>query len=143
MPTILVQVNPLFGTIYNSLYLMARSIHNARKAGMSLSGSNLAYFRRNTVFNGFNQKFQVDNSGEVKTNYVILDTDNQGSALHRTYLVDLISAKVRFAGRSIFFPGGSPPPSDSTCWFEPSVPCTGGNCRHCERSDFSIDVSKL
>uniref|UniRef100_A0A665US34 Guanylate cyclase n=1 Tax=Echeneis naucrates TaxID=173247 RepID=A0A665US34_ECHNA len=115
------QVNPLFGTIYNSFYLLARSIHNARRAGMQLSGSNLAYFTKNTTFSGFNQKVKVDTAREVKTNYVILDTDNSGSQLYQTYMVDLTSGVLRFAGRSIHFPGGSPPSPDSSCWFEKNV----------------------
>uniref|UniRef100_A0A665UT27 Guanylate cyclase n=1 Tax=Echeneis naucrates TaxID=173247 RepID=A0A665UT27_ECHNA len=120
------QVNPLFGTIYNSFYLLARSIHNARRAGMQLSGSNLAYFTKNTTFSGFNQKVKVDTAREVKTNYVILDTDNSGSQLYQTYMVDLTSGVLRFAGRSIHFPGGSPPSPDSSCWFEKNAICSGG-----------------
>uniref|UniRef100_A0A3Q1GI92 Guanylate cyclase n=1 Tax=Acanthochromis polyacanthus TaxID=80966 RepID=A0A3Q1GI92_9TELE len=120
------QVHPLFGTIYNSIYLLAKSIHNARKAGMQLSGSNLAYFTKNTTFSGFNQKVRVDSGGEMKTNYIVLDSDNRGSQLYQTYLVDLTSGKLRFAGRSIRFPGGSPPPSDSSCWFDKTAICTGG-----------------
>ncbi|XP_005808967.1 retinal guanylyl cyclase 2-like isoform X1 [Xiphophorus maculatus] len=120
------QVNPLFGTIYNSIYLLARSIHNARKAGMLLSGSNLAYFSKNTSFNGFNQKVLVDTSGEVKTNYVILDSDSRSSQLYQAYIVDLKAGELRFAGRSIHFPGGSPPTADSGCWFDENVICTGG-----------------
>uniref|UniRef100_A0A3Q2GNU0 Guanylate cyclase n=1 Tax=Cyprinodon variegatus TaxID=28743 RepID=A0A3Q2GNU0_CYPVA len=124
-----VQVNPLFGTIYNSIYLLARSIHNARKAGMRLSGSNLAYFTKNTSFNGFNQKVQVDSSGEVKTNYVVLDSDKRSSQLYQAYYVDLKAGVLRFAGRSIHFPGGSPPTADSRCWFDKNVICTGGERR--------------
>uniref|UniRef100_A0A3Q0SQG1 Guanylate cyclase n=1 Tax=Amphilophus citrinellus TaxID=61819 RepID=A0A3Q0SQG1_AMPCI len=124
--TLPVEVNPLFGTIYNSIYLLAKSIHNARKAGMMLSGSNLAYFTRNITFNGFNQEVKVDTSGTVKTSYIILDTNNRGSQLYQTYLVDLTSGVLRFAGRSIHFPGGSPPPSDSSCWFDEGTICTGG-----------------
>uniref|UniRef100_A0A3Q1CL55 Guanylate cyclase n=1 Tax=Amphiprion ocellaris TaxID=80972 RepID=A0A3Q1CL55_AMPOC len=120
------QVHPLFGTIYNSIYLLAKSIHNARKAGMRLSGSNLAYFTKNTTFSGFNQKVRVDTSGEIKTNYIVLDSVNWGNQLYQTYLVDLTSGKLRFAGRSIHFPGGSPPPSDSSCWFDKTAMCTGG-----------------
>lgn len=93
---------------------------------MQLSGSNLAYFTKNTTFSGFNQKVQMDTAGEVKTNYVVLDTDNSGSQLYQTYVVDLTSGVLRFAGRSINFPGGSPPPSDSNCWFEKNGVCTGG-----------------
>ncbi|XP_005927321.1 retinal guanylyl cyclase 2 isoform X1 [Haplochromis burtoni] len=120
------QVHPLFGTIYNSIYLLAKSIQNVRKAGMQLSGSNLAYFKRNITFNGFNQEVKVDTSGSVKTNYIILDSDNRGSKLYQTYVVDLTSGALRFAGRSINFPGGSPPPSDSSCWFDQGTICTGG-----------------
>nr|XP_040042026.1 retinal guanylyl cyclase 2 isoform X2 [Gasterosteus aculeatus aculeatus]XP_040042034.1 retinal guanylyl cyclase 2 isoform X2 [Gasterosteus aculeatus aculeatus] len=120
------QVTPLFGTIYNSIYLLAKSIHNTRRGGMPLSGSNLAYFVKNTTFTGFNQKVKVNTGGEVKTNYVILDSDNRGGKLYQTYLVDLTTGSLRFAGRSIQFPGGYPPPSDSSCWFDENVMCTGG-----------------
>ncbi|XP_026232423.1 retinal guanylyl cyclase 2 [Anabas testudineus] len=120
------QVNPLFGTIYNSIYLLAKSIHNIRRAGMPLSGSNLAYFTKNTTFIGFNQKVQVDTGGKVKMKYVILDTNNKGSQLYQTYVVDLTSEVLQFAGKSINFPGGSSPSADSSCWFEKNAVCTGG-----------------
>ncbi|XP_017275468.1 retinal guanylyl cyclase 2 [Kryptolebias marmoratus] len=120
------QVNPLFGTIYNSIYLLAKAIHNGRKAGLQLSGSNLASSTKNTTFDGFNQKVQVDTSGEVKTSYVILDSDSKGSRLYPAYVVDLKSGMLRFAGRSIHFPGGSPPTADSRCWFDENAICTGG-----------------
>lgn len=123
-------MNPLFGTIYNSIYLLAHSIHNTRRAGVLLSGSNLAFFAKNITFSGFNQVVKVDNRGDVKTSYVILDTDNTGGQLYQTYTVDLRSGRLRFAGRSINFPGGSPPPSDSTCWFDKTAICTGGGCFH-------------
>ncbi|KAL6116406.1 uncharacterized protein ACO6RY_01031 [Pungitius sinensis] len=120
------QVTPLFGTIYNSIYLLAKSIHNTRRGGMPLSGTNLAYFIKNTTFTGFNQKVMVNTAGEAKTNYVILDSDNRGGKLYQTYLVDLTTGSLRFAGRSIQFPGGYPPPSDSSCWFDKNIICTGG-----------------
>lgn len=93
---------------------------------MPLSGSNLAFFTRNITFSGFNQKVKVDKRGVIQTNYVILDTDNTGGQLYQTYMVDMASGKLRFAGRSINFPGGSPPPSDSSCWFDKTAICTGG-----------------
>ncbi|XP_051934336.1 retinal guanylyl cyclase 2 isoform X2 [Hippocampus zosterae] len=120
------QVNPLFGTIYNGIYLLAKSIHKVRRVGMHLSGSNLAHFTKNISFNGFNQKVQVNNGGEIKTGYIILDTSHAGSRLYPTYIVDLTSGQLRFAGRSIHFPGGSPPPSDSSCWFVKSALCEPG-----------------
>ncbi|CAL8344735.1 unnamed protein product [Arctogadus glacialis] len=120
------QVHPLFGTIYNSIYLLAKSIHSARQTGTLLSGSNLAYLTRNRTFDGFNQKVRVSADGTVTTNYVILDMDGVGSQLYSTYTLDPASGNVRFAGRNINFPGGSPPASDSLCWFDKTVTCTGG-----------------
>lgn len=101
-------------------------MHNARRAGKWLSGTNLAYFTRNMTFSGSNQKIQIDTEGESQTNYVILDSDGWEGQLYRSYMVDLSTDMVRFAGKSINFPGGSPPPSDSSCWFEPNTICTGG-----------------
>ncbi|XP_056329816.1 retinal guanylyl cyclase 2 isoform X2 [Danio aesculapii] len=120
------QVSPLFGTIFNSLYLLAKSMHNARRAGRWFSGTNLAYFTRNITFTGFNQDIQTDEQGNGQTNYVILDTEAWGTQLYRCFLVDMTSDLVLFAGRFIHFPGESPPPSDSSCWFEDNAICTGG-----------------
>ncbi|XP_035291035.1 retinal guanylyl cyclase 2-like [Anguilla anguilla] len=120
------QVSPLFGTIYNGIYFIAKAMHNSRKAGRWLSGTNVASFSKSLAFNGFNQKIQTDSFGRGLTNYVILDSDGKGSQLYHTYLVDLSTDLVRFAGRSIHFPGGTPPPADPSCWFEPDSVCTGG-----------------
>ncbi|XP_051521502.1 retinal guanylyl cyclase 2 isoform X1 [Myxocyprinus asiaticus] len=120
------QVSPLFGTIYNSLYLIAKSMHNARRAGKWLSGTNLAFFTRNMTFTGFNQNIRIDNQGNGQTNFVILDTDGWGTQLYRCFQVDMSLDMVLFAGTSIHFPGGFPPSSDSSCWFDPNAICTGG-----------------
>ncbi|ROK28157.1 Retinal guanylyl cyclase 2 [Anabarilius grahami] len=120
------QVSPLFGTIYNSLYLFAKSMHNARRAGKWFSGSNLAFFTRNVTFSGFNQNIRTDAQGNGQTKYVILDTDGWGTQLYRCFQLDLTLDMVLFAGKSINFPAGSPPPSDSSCWFDPNTICTGG-----------------
>lgn len=93
---------------------------------MPLSGPNLAYFAKNINFAGFSHNVKVDNRGEVRTSYVILDSDGTGSQLYQTYTVDLTAGRLRFAGRSISFPGGAPPSSDSVCWFDKSAICTGG-----------------
>lgn len=123
------QVSPLFGTIYNSLYLLAKSMHNTRRAGRWFSGTNLAYFTRNITFTGFNQDIQTDEQGNGQNNYVILDTEAWGTQLYRCFLVDMTSDLVLFAGRFIHFPGESPPPSDSSCWFEDNAICTGGTTK--------------
>ncbi|XP_051535145.1 retinal guanylyl cyclase 2-like [Myxocyprinus asiaticus] len=120
------QISPLFGTIYNSLYLIAKSMHNARRAGKWLSGTNLAFFTRNMTFTGFNQNIRIDTQGKRQTNFVILDTDGWGTQLYRCFQVDMSSDMVLFAGTSIHFPGGSPPSSDSSCWFDSNAICTGG-----------------
>ncbi|KAM6945893.1 retinal guanylyl cyclase 2 [Aplochiton taeniatus] len=120
------QVNPLFGTIYNSMYQLARSIHNARRAGQWLSGTNIAYFARNMTFNGFNQKIRISSFGDSQTNFAILDSNGLGSQLYLTHLVDMTTDTVGLAERPIHYPGGSPPPSDSSCWFDQNILCTGG-----------------
>ncbi|XP_016131655.1 retinal guanylyl cyclase 2-like [Sinocyclocheilus grahami] len=120
------QVSPLFGTIYNSLYLLAKSMHNARRTGKWFSGSNLASFTRNITFSGFNQNIRMDAQGNGQTDYVILDTDGWGSELYRCFYVNLTLDKVLFAGTYIHFPAASPPPSDSSCWFDPNAICAGG-----------------
>ncbi|XP_066555667.1 retinal guanylyl cyclase 2 [Amia ocellicauda] len=119
-------VSPLFGTIYNSIYLMAKAIHNSRKVAYWLSGTNLASFTKNLTYNGFNQKIEMDSQGNTLTNYVILDMNGQGSQLYRTYIVDMTANMLRYTGRAIHFPGGSPPKADSSCWFKPNTICTGG-----------------
>lgn len=101
-------------------------MHNSRRAGQWFSGTNLAFYTRNLTFPGFNQNIQIDSQGEGQTNYVILDSDGWGTDLYLCYLVDLGSNMVRYAGRSIHYPGGSPPSADSSCWFNPKTICTGG-----------------
>ncbi|XP_036380077.1 retinal guanylyl cyclase 2-like [Megalops cyprinoides] len=125
-PTNPEQVSPLFGTIYNGIYFIAKAMHNSRRAGQWLSGTNLVSFTANLTFNGFNQRIKTDGLGSGLTNYVILDTDGQGSQLHRVYHVDMSTDTLHFAGRSIHFPGGTLPPADPSCWFEPNAICTGG-----------------
>lgn len=101
-------------------------MHNARRAGKWFSGSNLAFFTRNVTFSGFNQDIRTDAQGSGQTKYVILDTDGWGTQLYRCFQVDMTLDMVLFAGKSINFPAGSPPPSDSSCWFDPNAICTGG-----------------
>ncbi|XP_053543436.1 retinal guanylyl cyclase 2 [Ictalurus punctatus] len=120
------QVSPLFGTIYNGLYLLAKAMHNTRRAGQWYSGTNLAFYTRNLTFPGFNQNIQIDSQGDGQTNYVILDSDGWGTDLYLCYMVDIGSNMVRYAGRSIHYPGGSAPSADSSCWFNPKTICTGG-----------------
>lgn len=43
----LLQVSPLFGTIYNSIFFMAHAVHHLRQSGEWMSGGNLARQTRN------------------------------------------------------------------------------------------------
>ncbi|XP_077197363.1 retinal guanylyl cyclase 2-like [Paroedura picta] len=121
------QVSPLFGTIYDAVYLVAKALDNAHQPGTSeLSGMTLAEHTRNLNFAGFSHRIQVDSRGKVVANYVILDTDGRGSRLSPTYLLGTSSGSVQPLGRAIHFPGGGPPPEDSSCWFDPDVLCIRG-----------------
>ncbi|XP_036392413.1 retinal guanylyl cyclase 2 [Megalops cyprinoides] len=120
------QVSPLFGTIYNSIYLLAKAMDSTRREGQQITGTNLASFTKNLTFAGFNQNVRTDSRGAAVTGYVILDTDGQGSQLYQTHLVDLSADLVQFTGLSIHFPGGAAPSADSSCWFNPSVLCREG-----------------
>lgn len=44
------QVSPLFGTIYNSVVFMAHAVHRVRQSGQWMSGGNLAGHTRNLAF---------------------------------------------------------------------------------------------
>ncbi|XP_029459004.1 retinal guanylyl cyclase 2-like [Rhinatrema bivittatum] len=120
------QVSPLFGTIYNSMYFLAKAMNNARRQGVWISGTNLAEHTKNLDFAGFNQRIYTDENGNGLSNYVVLDTDGRVNQLFQTYLVELSSNLVHFLGKTIHFPGGNPPPADSRCWFDPDTVCIGG-----------------
>ncbi|XP_072361836.1 retinal guanylyl cyclase 2-like [Scyliorhinus torazame] len=120
------QVSPLFGTIYNAIYFVAKAMNNNRKHQAWVSGSNIAMFSRNIKFDGFNQKIWTDKNGDSFTDYVILDTDGKGTELYRTYTVDMEADLLRLTGRTINFPNGILPKTDSACWFTRGKICTGG-----------------
>ncbi|NXT77666.1 GUC2F cyclase, partial [Zapornia atra] len=120
------EVSPLFGTIYDAIYFMAMAIDSARRKGVRKLGSNIAQHTKNFSFPGFSHWIETDNCGRGLSNYMILDTDGRGNQLFPTHLVDMSSGSVKSLGRAIHFPGGAPPKSDSSCWFDPDVLCTGG-----------------
>ncbi|NXP80032.1 GUC2F cyclase, partial [Ramphastos sulfuratus] len=120
------QVSPLFGTIYDAIYFMAMAIDSARRNRARVSGSNIAEHTKNFSFPGFNNWIQTDNCGKRMSNYVILDTDGRGNQLFPTHLLDMSSDSVKSLDCAIHFPSGGPPKSDSSCWFDPDVLCTGG-----------------
>ncbi|XP_034971274.2 retinal guanylyl cyclase 2-like [Zootoca vivipara] len=121
------QVSPLFGTIYDAIYLVAKALAKAHQQGATeVSGKTLTQHVRNLDFAGFSRRVEADSKGKPLAQYVILDTDGRGSHFFPTYLLVASSGLVQTLGRAMHFPGGSPPPADSSCWFDPDVPCIRG-----------------
>ncbi|KAL7983061.1 hypothetical protein Chor_010403 [Crotalus horridus] len=125
-------VSPLFGTIYDAIYLVTKALAKVGQPQTSeLSGTTLIQHVRNLDFAGFNRRIQVDSQGRPLAKYVILDTDGKESHLHPTYLLAASSGRMQPLGRAVHFPGGRPPPADSACWFEPQVLCErNGVCEY-------------
>ncbi|KAL7374649.1 hypothetical protein ABVT39_004666 [Epinephelus coioides] len=120
------QVSPLFGTIYNSILVMAHAAHRVREAGEWMSGGNLARHTRNLDLQGFSHPIKTNGSGAALLEYLILDTDGLSWELKPTYSINMETGMVRFLGREIHFPRGYRPRKDSSCWFTPGVICSGG-----------------
>ncbi|XP_067888872.1 retinal guanylyl cyclase 2 [Heterodontus francisci] len=120
------QVSPLFGTIYNGVYFIAKAMENVQRDGVHVSGTTLANYTKKLKFAGFNQEIKTNGRGEGIVNYVILDTDGRSHHLFPTYTINMTTETVQDRGIAIHFPGGSPPDADSSCWFDPNAICTGG-----------------
>ncbi|XP_041055269.1 retinal guanylyl cyclase 2 [Carcharodon carcharias] len=120
------QVSPLFGTIYNGIYFIAKAMENVQRDGLHISGMTLAKYTKNLTFAGFNQKIGTNSRGEGIANYIILDTDGRSHHLSPTYTLNMATEMVEDRGITIHFPGGSSPGADSSCWFDPDTICTGG-----------------
>ncbi|XP_036404361.1 retinal guanylyl cyclase 2 [Megalops cyprinoides] len=120
------QVSPLFGTIYNSILLMAYAMQSVRLSGAWVSAANLVRHSRSLDFYGFNQRIRTNASGAGMTDFVVLDTDGRSWELHPTHQVDTETGMLRFLGRAVHFPRGVSPKTDSNCWFTHGILCTGG-----------------
>ncbi|XP_006922777.1 retinal guanylyl cyclase 2 [Pteropus alecto] len=120
------QVSPLFGTIYNSIYFIAKAMNNAMKENGRASAASLVQHSRNMQFYGFNQLIRTDSNGNGISEYVILDTNWKQWELHSTYTVDMETELLWFGGTHIHFPGGRPPQADAKCWFAEGKICRGG-----------------
>ncbi|XP_064408918.1 retinal guanylyl cyclase 2 [Latimeria chalumnae] len=120
------QVSPLFGTIYNSIYFLAKAVEQSRGEGRWVSGSNILQNARSIEFEGFNQRLWTGEGGELLTNYVVLDSDGTGNQLRATHTMDMATRILKETGSSIHFPQGSSPGTDAGCWFDSNTICTGG-----------------
>ncbi|XP_043849640.1 retinal guanylyl cyclase 2 [Dromiciops gliroides] len=119
------QVSPLFGTIYDAIFLLANALNYSKKQGGQLSGNHLQDHVMSLDLPGFSQRIRTDERGNRLASYVILDTDGQKCQLNPTHLLDTSTQLVQSLGRPIHFPQGKPPPPDSNCWFDADTLCTG------------------
>uniref|UniRef100_A0AAX7SVM8 Guanylate cyclase n=1 Tax=Astatotilapia calliptera TaxID=8154 RepID=A0AAX7SVM8_ASTCA len=112
------QVSPLFGTIFNMVYFVAKAVEERRQAGSGhwVTGNQLMKSDGGTEGRG------------LQASYVVLDSD--GDRLVPTHSLspthtDGTTGGLRPLSRSFVFPGGKPP-SASFCWFNPDEACSGG-----------------
>ncbi|XP_037377957.1 guanylate cyclase D-like [Talpa occidentalis] len=120
------QVSPLFGTIYDAVVLLAHALNRSESHRTGLSGAHLGDHIRTLDVAGCGQRIRTDEKGRRLAQYVILDTDGQGSQLVPTHILDTGTWQVQPLGRAIHFPGGVPPARDSKCWFDPNTLCMRG-----------------
>uniref|UniRef100_A0A8C3HBT5 guanylate cyclase n=1 Tax=Chrysemys picta bellii TaxID=8478 RepID=A0A8C3HBT5_CHRPI len=120
------QVHPLFGTIYNSIYYLAKAVERTRQASRWVMGSSIAEHARDFQLDGFCQPLAADEDGDPMVSYIILDTDGKGNRLWPTYSVATGPEGLRYMGHTIHWPHSASPSSDSSCWFDPTSVCSGG-----------------
>ncbi|XP_046945991.1 retinal guanylyl cyclase 1 [Lynx rufus] len=121
----LLQVSPLFGTIYDAVFLLAGGVARARAAagGGWVSGAAVARHIQDAQVPGFCGAL----GGAEEPPFVLLDTDAAGDQLFATYVLDPTRGSLRSAGTPVHFPrGGGGPGPDPSCWFEPDIICNGG-----------------
>uniref|UniRef100_A0A8D3CUY6 Guanylate cyclase n=1 Tax=Scophthalmus maximus TaxID=52904 RepID=A0A8D3CUY6_SCOMX len=121
VPKSRLQVSPVFGTIFNMVYFVAKAVEERRQAGGGrwVMGEQLVQSNGGFDFQGFNQ------GRGLQARYVVLDSD--GDRLVPTHSLapthtDGTVGGLKPLGRSFTFPGGKPPQS-SFCWFSPEEAC--------------------
>ncbi|XP_030580930.1 retinal guanylyl cyclase 2-like [Archocentrus centrarchus] len=125
------EVSPLFGTIFNMVYFVAKAVEERRQTGGGhwVTGNQLIQSDGGFDFQGFNQVLYGGKEGHgLQASYVVLDSD--GDRLVPTHSLspthtDGMTGGLRPLSRSFTFPGGKPP-SASFCWFNPDEACSGG-----------------
>lgn len=123
------QVSPLFGTIYDAVFLLAGGVARARAAagGSWVSGAAVAHHVQDAQVPGFCGAL----GGAEEPPFVLLDTDAAGDRLFATYVLDPTRGSFYSAGTPVHFPrGGRGPGPDPSCWFDPDVICNGGEGEH-------------
>ncbi|XP_029985469.1 retinal guanylyl cyclase 2-like, partial [Sphaeramia orbicularis] len=125
------EVSPLFGTIYNMVYFVAKAVEERRQAGGGrwVTGEQLVQSDGGFDFQGFNQVLYGGPGGRgLQSRYVVLSADADRlvptHTLAPTHTHGTLGG-LRPLGRLFLFPGGRPP-TNSFCWFDPDQACTGG-----------------
>uniref|UniRef100_A0AAQ6IQU5 Guanylate cyclase n=1 Tax=Anabas testudineus TaxID=64144 RepID=A0AAQ6IQU5_ANATE len=125
------EVSPLFGTIFNMVYFVAKSVEERRQAGGGhwVTGEQLVQSDGGFDFQGFSQVLYGGKEGRgLQARYVVLDSDGDRLVPTHSLAPTHTDGKVgglRSLGRSFVFPGGKPPTA-SFCWFSREEACTGG-----------------
>nr|XP_057924406.1 retinal guanylyl cyclase 2-like [Doryrhamphus excisus] len=122
------EVSPLFGTIFNMVYFVAKAVEERRQAagGHWVTGDQLAQSDGGFDYQGFNQVLHGGRDGSgLQAAYVVLDSE--GDRLVPTHTLaptqtDGSVSYLRKLSRSFVFPGGKPP-SAASCWFNPDEAC--------------------
>ncbi|XP_013886503.1 retinal guanylyl cyclase 2 [Austrofundulus limnaeus] len=125
------EVSPVFGTVYNMVYFVAKAVEERRQAGGGhwVTGSHLFQSDGGFDFQGFNQVLYGGKGGRgLQARYVVLDSE--GDRLVPTHSLaprhaDGTVGGLRPLSRSFFFPGGKPPKANF-CWFSPEETCSRG-----------------
>ncbi|XP_029381869.1 retinal guanylyl cyclase 2-like [Echeneis naucrates] len=125
------EVSPIFGTIFNMVYFVAKAVEERRQAGEGkwVMGDQLVQSDGGFDFQGFNQVLYGGKRGRgLQARYIILNSN--GDQLVPTHSlapthIDGTVGGLRPLSRSFIFPGGKPPPA-SFCWFSPDEVCSGG-----------------
>ncbi|XP_043932259.1 retinal guanylyl cyclase 1 [Protopterus annectens] len=120
------QVYPLFGTIYNAIYYLAKAVESSRREARWASGTNIVHYTKDLEIQGFNQKLWSDEQGELLTSYVVLDTDGRGNEMQATHVINTATGSLKPTGSGVHFPHGNTPGTDANCWFDPKTVCAGG-----------------
>ncbi|KAJ1080464.1 hypothetical protein NDU88_000663 [Pleurodeles waltl] len=119
------EVSPLFGTIYTSIYFLAKAVEGARVQGKWVMGTSIAQNAHNLMVEGFSHNVTSDEDGDPLTDYILLDTDGRDRYLRPTHFINIARGMLTYTD-DIHFPYSFSPGSDSNCWFDPSMICTGG-----------------
>ncbi|XP_077356302.1 retinal guanylyl cyclase 2-like [Festucalex cinctus] len=122
------EVSPLFGTIFNMVYFVAKAVEERRQAGGGrwVTGGQLVQSDGGFDYQGFNQVLYGGRDGHgMQAGYVVLDCG--GDKLVPTHTLAPMHnigsvGSLKPLKRSFNFPGGKPP-SGSFCWFNPDEAC--------------------